>query len=365
MTLETALRFIGGVLGGLAAWEVGLSLLSAQPSVEPASLLVALFVIVGASFGILFMVTPYLTTRPFFYVLEHLTHAPAGDVVGGVAGLVAGLLIAALLAAPLSALPWVFGWTLPLIASLTFGYLGALVGVNQRREILAHFGLPWGPGHGDGGSTAASRRVLLDTSAIIDGRVADVARTGFLPGPLIVPRFVLAELQRVADSPDPIRRQRGRRGLEMLARLQKDASVPVELIEGDVDLDGPLDVDAQLLVLAQSLRCPILTNDYNLNRVAGIQGIAVLNVNELANAVKTVVLPGELLTVKVIQEGKEFGQGVGYLDDGTMVVIENGRPLLNSQADVVVNRVIQTVAGRMVFAQPRQGLTAAPAATRG
>jgi uncharacterized protein YacL len=185
---------------------------------------------------------------------------------------------------------------------------------------------------------------------IIDGRIADIALTGFIRSPMLVPRFVLAELQYIADSPDPLRRNRGRRGLEMLNKMQKESPATVQVI--DMDAEGTRQVDAKLVVLARQLTCPIVTNDYNLNRVAGLQGVQVLNVNELSNAVRSVVLPGESMTIRVIQEGKEVGQGIGYLDDGTMVVIENGKRYIDSEIDVTVTKVLQTSAGKMIFATP-------------
>jgi uncharacterized protein YacL len=194
------------------------------------------------------------------------------------------------------------------------------------------------------------RKILLDTSVIIDGRIADIAKTGFLPGKLLVPRFVLAELQYIADSADALRRQRGRRGMEVLSTMQKEPNIPVQIT--DMDVDGTSEVDDKLVILARQMHCPILTNDYNLNRVAELQGVTILNVNELANAVKSVLLPGEFLEIKVIQEGKEAGQGVGYLDDGTMVVVEDGKHFLDRLIMVEVTKVLQTAAGRMVFARP-------------
>jgi uncharacterized protein YacL len=196
------------------------------------------------------------------------------------------------------------------------------------------------------------RTILLDTSVIIDGRIADISATGFLYGTFLIPRFVLNELQYIADSADSMRRQRGRRGMEVLSELQKDATVPVRI--SDIDVDGVREVDEKLVVLARQMKSPIMTNDYNLNRVAELQGVLVLNVNELANAVKSVLLPGEPLLVDIIQEGKEPGQGVGYLDDGTMVVVEDGRGKINQQVTVVVTKVLQTAAGRMIFAQINQ-----------
>ena len=184
---------------------------------------------------------------------------------------------------------------------------------------------------------------------IIDGRIADIAKTGFLVGILLIPRFVLNELQYIADSPDSLRRQRGRRGMEILAQLQKDTTIQVRI--SDIDVEGVKEVDDKLVVLARQLRSPILTNDYNLNRVAELQGVEVLNVNELANAVKSILLPGEKIEVTIIQEGREAGQGIAYLDDGTMVVVEDGRGRINTQAHVTVTKVLQTAAGRMIFAR--------------
>jgi uncharacterized protein YacL len=197
-----------------------------------------------------------------------------------------------------------------------------------------------------------SRTILLDTSVIIDGRIADIARTGFVPGSLLIPRFVLAELQYIADSSDSLRRQRGRRGMEVLSQLQKDTNVVVRI--SDIDVEGTREVDDKLVILARQMRCPILTNDYNLNKIAEFQGVTVLNVNELANAVKSVMLPGEILRIRVIQEGKEVNQGVGYMDDGTMVVVENGREYVGHETDVTVTKVLQTAAGRMIFGRPEE-----------
>jgi uncharacterized protein YacL len=193
--------------------------------------------------------------------------------------------------------------------------------------------------------------VVVDTSAIIDGRIADIAEAGFLQGTLVVPRVVLEELQRIADSPETMRRARGRRGLEIVGRLQKEDRIPVEIAD-ETHPEIP-EVDAKLVAMARARSGIILTNDFNLNRVAEIQGLRVMNVNSLANAMKPAVLPGEELRVRVIQEGKEAGQGVGFLDDGTMIVVEGGARHLDREIGVVVTRVLQTVAGRMIFAQPR------------
>jgi uncharacterized protein YacL len=193
--------------------------------------------------------------------------------------------------------------------------------------------------------------IVVDTSAIIDGRIAEIVESGFIYGTLVVPKIVLDELQHIADSSDTLRRNRGRRGLEILAKMQKDSPTPIEII--DEPLPEIAEVDAKLVALARERSKAILTNDYNLNRVAELQGVRVLNINSLANAVKPAVLPGEELRVRVIQEGKEAGQGVGFLDDGTMIVVEGGARLIDREVEVNVTRVLQTVAGRMIFAQPR------------
>ena len=193
---------------------------------------------------------------------------------------------------------------------------------------------------------------MLDTSAIIDGRIADVSHAGFLSGRLVIPRFVLDELRRVADSSDPVRRARGRRGLEMLNKLRNEAAAPVEVTEYDVS--DVREVDSKLVKMAKALNAPIVTTDYNLNRVAQIEGVKVLNVNELANAVRPVVLPGEEMTVRILQEGREVGQGISFMDDGTLVVVENGRRFINTEQNVVVTRVLQTATGRIIFTQLRE-----------
>jgi uncharacterized protein YacL len=289
-----------------------------------------------------------------------------------------GLLLGALLGWPLSTLPDPVGQIAPTVGALLLGFLGLYVAVLHRHDLaeavralrVSSPGRSSQPrmsftdtttlsGRLAADSVADSERLqidkylLVDTSAIIDGRIADISKTGFIDGTLLVPRFVLNELQHIADSADPLRRARGRRGLDMLNRLQKEAVVPIQVSE--VDAEDVPDVDSKLVKIARVYHCPVITNDFNLNRVAEIQGVKVLNINELANAIKPVVLPGEEMNVHVIQEGKELGQGIAYLDDGTMIVVENGRKYINSDVDVVVTRVLQTVAGRMIFAQMRNG----------
>jgi uncharacterized protein YacL len=223
---------------------------------------------------------------------------------------------------------------------LFLGYLGFSVGVKLKGDMKM---LP-APQFGRSGLNAPK---VLDTSVIIDGRIADICKLGFIEGSLIIPRFVLNELQNIADSPDPLRRTRGRRGLDILTEIQKQVSVDVRISE--VDYPDIREVDSKLVRLAKQLRGKIITNDFNLNKVAQFQGIDVLNINDLANALKPIVLPDEDFIIKIIKEGKEPGQGVGYLDDGTMVVIENGARMIGKEVKVTVTSVLQTSAGQMIF----------------
>jgi uncharacterized protein YacL len=305
--------------------------------------------LVGALVGL--VITPYISTRPVRALRSLLSRVSTQSLVSGFIGLLAGLIVAALLAIPLAALPSPFGEVLPFVSVILFGYLGIAVFVMRQEDIFSVFRIGRSVSSGETSAETPEdvRTILLDTSVIIDGRIADISQTGFLFGTFLIPRFVLNELQYIADSADSMRRQRGRRGMEVLSQLQKDATVPVRI--SDIDVEGVREVDDKLVVLARQMKAPIMTNDYNLNRVAELQGVAVLNVNELANAVKSVLLPGEQLQVNIIQEGKESGQGVGYLDDGTMVVVEDGRQRINEEVNVMVTKVLQTAAGRMIFAQ--------------
>jgi len=349
-------RLIGLVICGYGGWRLGQAAAEAAGAPDPL-VWTAAFVVAGAIFG--FFIMPLLFILPAQWFTGSLKEVPTATLFASIVGLVLGLLVAALLALPLSVLPGLFGMVLPIVVAIIMGYLGVSVLLAREQDILYILNIPSEPAaaQAQGGARAngASRnghnQVVLDTSAIIDGRVADITQTGFLYGTLIIPQFVLDELRHIADSNDPLRRNRGRRGLEMLNKLRKNAEIPV------VVMDAPLpevpEVDAKLVKLATKLHSPILTTDFNLNRVAEIQGVKVLNVNELANALKPVVLPGEEMPLRVVQEGKEAGQGIGFLDDGTMVVVESGRRFINADINVVVTRVLQTAAGRIIFALPR------------
>jgi uncharacterized protein YacL len=347
MSFEFILRLIGMVVFSFGGLQLGVRLASLSgASPEVWGLVSAL---VGALFGL--VLTPYFTTRPARLARSYLTQIPVQQLVAGVLGLIVGLVISALAALPLSLLPSPWNPIIPIVVAVGFSYLGTAIFATRRRDILELFrGRNASKQEAEEGSLTPSRQVLLDTSVIIDGRIADISQTGFVNGPMLVPHFVLNELQHIADSADMLRRNRGRRGLDMLNRLQKESRVPVRIT--DVDIEDVELVDEKLVALAKELGCAILTNDYNLNRVAELQGVVVLNINELANAVKTVYLPGEEMQVQIIQEGKELGQGVGYLDDGTMVVVEGGRSHMSQTIQATVTKVLQTAAGRMIFARP-------------
>lgn len=274
-----------------------------------------------------------------------------------IVGSIIGLLLGALVSVPLGKLPSPAGSLLPILASITITIASVSAIWSRRAHILNILPfLQLNPSIGSNiasVSPTTSSSILVDTSVIIDGRIADIAVAGFIPGRLLIPRFVLAELQNIADSEDAMRRSRGRRGLEVLNRLRDTNGIEVEIIEEDVQ--AIKEVDAKLVSLAQTFSCDVLTTDYNLNRVAQIQGVRVLNINELANAIRPVVLPGEEMLVRVVQLGKEKNQGVGYLADGTMIVVENGDKLMGQEVSTEVTRVFQTVAGKMIFAVPRKG----------
>jgi uncharacterized protein YacL len=301
-----------------------------------------------------FSLLPYVTVVPALRLVRGVQDLSTAEFVTAVVGLLLGLLMGLLLGSPLSAFDYPLGTWLPIGVSVFLGLGMVGLTVAKRQDLLVAAEAIGLVRRGD--TEAAGRRgdphIVVDSSAIIDGRIAEIVESGFLFGTLVVPRFVLDEIQHIADSPDALRRNRGRRGLEILARMQKDAPTPVIIVE-----DNPTEVaevDAKLVALAKLYSRAVLTNDFNLNRVAELQGVRVLNINSLANAVKPALLPGEELRVRVIQQGKEAGQGVGFLDDGTMIVVEGGSRFIDEEVDVAVTRVLQTVAGRMIFAQPHQ-----------
>lgn len=303
--------------------------------------------------AISFWLTDHLV-RGFRFAVDRLAKLPVGDLLFGTLGLIIGLIVAFLLYLPLQRIPWVSTF-LPIFISLLLGYLGFLVFSKKREEFVSLFTMSrFAKDKGlDQPTNFGSNKgyKLLDTSVIIDGRIADICTTGFIEGTLVIAQFVLEELQHIADSSDVLKRNRGRRGLDILNRIQKEKSVKVIIVEKD--FEEIQEVDSKLVKLAKTMNGTVVTNDFNLNKVCELQGVPVLNINDLANAIKPVVLPGEELRVQVIKDGKEHGQGVAYLDDGTMIVVESGKDFIGEQIDVLVTSVLQTSAGRMVFAKPK------------
>ncbi|WP_059105415.1 PIN/TRAM domain-containing protein [Shouchella shacheensis] len=301
-----------------------------------------------------------LIVNSFRYIEETVVKAPVADVFSGSMGLIVGLVAGYLLGSPLSGLQIpVVNNILPVFITILVGYLGFQVGFKKRDELMQLFMSV----RNSSRDTKEKKKEetesieekgdlkILDTSVIIDGRIADVCQTGFLEGTLVIPGFVLEELQHIADSSDALKRNRGRRGLDILNKIQKELPIHVEIYDGD--FEEIQEVDSKLVKLAKLTSGMVVTNDFNLNKVCDLQGVQVLNINDLANAVKPVVLPGENLNVQVIKDGKEHHQGVAYLDDGTMIVVEGGREYINKHIDVIVTSVLQTSAGRMIFAKPK------------
>ena len=348
--------------------------------------------------GALFFVSPYLIDKLgnfTAFVEKQLSKMPINDVIAGAVGLAIGLILANLLGNAFSRIP-IVGNYIPIIFSLVLGYLGVKITIKKRKELTGSFDfiphmikdilksreaaknekesekiapepvkVEEKPVQEENLPVDPSSKVnlikvkkqnnknykLLDTNVIIDGRIADICKTGFLEGTLLIPVFVLEELQYIADSSDTLRRVRGRRGLDVLQKIREDDTLEVEIM--NVDFEDIQGVDSKLVRLAQKVGGKIITNDFNLNKVAQLRGVEVLNINELSNAVKPVVIPGETMKVQVVKDGKEPGQGVAYLDDGTMIVIENGHRYLSRTISVEVTSALQTAAGRMIFAKPR------------
>ena len=380
--LDRVLRFFitlflaiaGGALLDLASpvltMYVGTEILKMEMGVVRITMGSLLCILFGAILGgiIGFLASPYFIRclkRFSAWVELQLGKMPIHDVIAGAVGLAIGLILANLLGYSFAKIP-VVGDYIPVIFSIVFGYLGITITIKKRRELTGLFDfvprfmkdfakmreMRAAPDAAPEESAKAAPTAdahaykLLDTSVIIDGRIADICDTGFIEGTLLIPVFVLEELQHIADSADALKRTRGRRGLDMLNELR---GTDVEVINMSIDYEDIPEVDAKLVQLAKDCNGFVVTNDFNLNKVASFQKVKTLNVNELAGAIKTVVLPGESMRVEVVARGKENDQGVGYLDDGTMVVVENGKHVIGKTVDTVVTSVIQTNAGRMIF----------------
>lgn len=357
--LKWVIAFLGGFTG-LAVF-VFVTRTGQMLSVDSWSLF--FFGLITATFlsGVLFyMISPWLINMGrnlANFIVNELSGVPVDKLVIGSGGLIAGLIVAYLISQIISDIPVPFvSAIISIVVYIFMGYLGVNLAVKAgeyvsignvlKRNILKE-------------DSSASPEVpvvkgvpkILDTSVIIDGRIADICRTGFVEGPLIIPEFILEELRHIADSSASLKRNRGRRGLDILNIIQKELDIEVRIV--DQDFPEINEVDVKLLKLALLTDGTVVTNDYNLNKVAGLQGVKVLNINELANAVKPVVLPGEEMHVEVIKDGKEAGQGLAYLDDGTMIVVEGGRKCIGQEIEVLVTSVLQTAAGRMIFAKPK------------
>jgi len=326
---------------------------------------VVLFAFIGLIFSPLFLrLLGFMGT----FIESHLKNTSWSEITSATVGMIIGLLIANLLALPFSDLP--FGSYMAVVLNVVLAYLGARILLKRQNELRQVFGpirglkerlsMIKGQPHRDEEGFPSDEqpwevpKKILDTSVIIDGRILDVARTGFLEGIILIPQFVLHELQSVADSTDPARGTRGRRGLDVVNELQRLGDIQVEIVDASLKHLKAESVDSALVVLAEKIGGQILTTDYNLNKLAQIQGIRVLNVNDLANALKPMLLPGETIVIDVIREGKEPHQGVGYLDDGTMFVVEDGENFIGKRVEVVVTSMLQTSAGRMVFGRIRR-----------
>ncbi|MBM7650381.1 uncharacterized protein YacL [Bacillus ectoiniformans] len=286
---------------------------------------------------------------------DRIVNAPLTDILSGSLGLVLGLIVAFLMGIPLNSIEIpIINTVAPIFLTILLGYLGFQVGFKKRDELTGLFMLNKNKKKDTEIEETGIKRQsykILDTSVIIDGRIADICQTGFLDGVIIIPHFVLEELQHIADSSDTLKRTKGRRGLDILNRIQKDIPVDVEITERD--FEDIQEVDSKLVKLAKEMNGIVVTNDFNLNKVCEFQNVRVLNINDLANAVKPVVIPGEEMQVLVIKDGKEQKQGIAYLDDGTMIVVEEGRDYIGKQIEVIVTSVLQTSAGRMIFAKPK------------
>lgn len=309
-------------------------------------------------FGIiLYLVSPAIYTaisKLIDYIEKSIQKLTISEIAYGAIGALITLIITTLLTSPLLDLHPIIGPLVVILINVIAAIIGMDIMVKKKDDITGILlGLKRGSNVKEKKSKGSLKSIpkVLDTSVIIDGRIFDICQTGFVEGPLVIPNFVLDELRHISDSSDGLKRNRGRRGLDILNKIQKELPIETQIWEGDFPKIS--EVDSKLLKLAQTLNGKVVTNDYNLNKVAEVQGVPVLNINELSNAVKPVVIPGEEMTVDVVKDGKELSQGVAYLDDGTMIVVEGGKKYIGETIDVIVTSVLQTAAGRMIFAKPK------------
>ena len=353
-------RLIIGILGFVLGSTTYTSLMQQFPQLafESATYGMIASIVLGLISGlVLYLIEPWVINKvkELTKILEkEISKYPRTDILLGGVGLTVGLLIANLLSQLVINIPMV-GILISLLIYIFMGYLGIIIAIKSKEDLLNVSKLSKMMSTKEKTTTKKEVKAIppkvLDTSVIIDGRIADICRTGFVEGKLIIPAFVLEELRHIADSSDDLKRVRGRRGLDILNIIQKELDIEVEISERD--FDDIAEVDSKLLKLAQVLNGKVVTNDYNLNKVAQFQGVEVLNINELANAVKPVAIPGEEMVVQVVKEGKESNQGIAYLDDGTMIVVDGGKKCMGQMTRVLVTSVLQTAAGRMIFAKPK------------
>ena len=318
---------------------------------------ISFLVFITILFGLIFfLLSPYIykwITKLIEYAEKSIQKLSASEIIFGAVGVIIALIITSLVGMPLNRIEKipVVGQVLFILFNIIGAIIGADVAIKKKEDIYNIIAsMKKAPKDKKAKTKAISK--VLDTSVIIDGRIFDICETGFVEGPLVIPNFVLDELRHISDSSDSLKRNRGRRGLDILNKIQKELAIEVQIWEGD--FPEIAEVDSKLLKLAQKLGGKVVTNDYNLNKVAEFQGVPVLNINELANAIKPVVIPGEEMRIPIIKDGKESGQGIGYLDDGTMIVVEGGRRFIGEELDVTVTSVLQTAAGRMIFAKQKE-----------
>lgn len=350
ISINFIIRIVGMVVLAYLGLRLGAAFSSPQPN-DVDLLATQLLALAGAGLGLL--TTPRWTIEPIQEGLRYIRGISIAELTAIVFGALLGLFASVMLSVPLSHLPPPFSQLLPIAVAVLLAYLGAVIFSSRKKEIgdllrssrTAPLVLPTHPGD----ASTKPPQHLVDTSAIIDGRIAQVGQTGFLDGVLLVPSFVLSELQMLADSSDDLRRSRGKRGLEILNAMQKQQQPVIEIV--NIEVPGTPQVDDKLIVLARQYRCPVITNDHNLGRVAELQGVRVLNLNQLADAVRPPVVTGQDLSVRVRDVGRERDQGISFLDDGTMIVIEDARKLVGQTVEISVTRIFQTQTGRIVFAQ--------------
>ncbi len=358
---EKVLKGLFTLIGLIAGYFIGEVLLTLNRLAyfKSSGWLTILFIaFISILFGLVFyLLSPLINSviiKIMNYFEDNIQKWSGEEILIGTFGAILGLLISLLFVNLLSKFG-VIGNIIGIIFALVMAALGAQIGLRKKDELMQILpNIRKNTTNSKEKKTVKCKGVpkVLDTSVIIDGRVLDISQTGFIEGALVIPNFVLDELRHIADSSDSLKRNRGRRGLDILNKMQKE--LKLEVVITDKDFPEIQEVDSKLLKLAQTMKGMVITNDYNLNKVAGVQGVPVLNINELANAVKPVVLPGEEMTIQIIKDGKEQEQGIAYLDDGTMIVVEGGRRHINEIMDVIVTSVLQTAAGRMIFAKQKK-----------